>query len=133
MLAIDYNINNLKQLNNIITGVSSLKLYEKLLLEKDDIYKFVNVKDIIFLTRYEHKTLIVTKNGDFQTNTTLEKMSDKLGDTFFRSHRSYLININLISEIYSWGRKTYEVKFLYTTQTALMTLTNFKYFYELYK
>lgn len=104
----------------------------RLILKNNDVYKFINSKDIIFLTRSNRKTLILTKYSKYYINDTLDCMSNKLGNSFFRSHKSFLINISLISEIYLLGGKTFEIKFLYTTEKALITLDNFKKLSNLY-
>ena len=41
--------------------------------------------------------------------------------TFFRSHKSYIINLAMIEKIYPYGRWTYLVKFKNIDQDALVT------------
>lgn len=44
---------------------------------------------------------------------------------FFRSHKSYIINLAMVSKIYPYGRWTYVVKLKGTKQDALITYEKF--------
>jgi len=47
------------------------------------------------------------KEGKIKTMETMEALEQKLaGSSFFRCHRGFIINLNMIKEIKSWGRKT---------------------------
>ncbi|TEB10543.1 Sensory transduction protein LytR [Pelotomaculum sp. FP] len=83
---------------------------------------FVNVKDIIFLTREGRSTVIHTPGGKFKTTETLESLEQKLSEhSFFRSHRGFIINLNMVKEIQPWGKKTCKVILNNTKESVIMT------------
>ncbi len=84
---------------------------------------FINMLDIVLVQREDRQTVIYTKGGERYVT------GDSLGDTearldpavFFRSHKSYIINLNHISNITPYGRWTYVVRLSGITQDALIT------------
>ncbi|MFU7518101.1 LytTR family DNA-binding domain-containing protein, partial [Clostridium sp. HCS.1] len=52
-----------------------------------------------------------TKNEEYTVNLSISDFYEKLPkDTFFKSHRSYIVNMNKISEIIPWFNSTYNLK-----------------------
>lgn len=95
----------------------------KLIVQSNDRCSFINTMDIIFITRIYRKTVIYTTQGTIGTYETLQKLEDKLNtENFFRCHKGYIINRDMVTEILPWGHKTYLVKMANTKETALMTL-----------
>lgn len=93
----------------------------------------VNTQDIIFITRSERRTLIYTTQGIIKTYEPIEKLYGRLkGDNFFRCHKGYIINADMVIEYLPWGHKTYVVKLANTKETALMTLEKAKEFQKKY-
>lgn len=71
----------------------------KLAVSRDGGRVYLDHRDIVFITREQRKTLIYTVNGGepVQTNEPLNSIFDRLdGHTFFRSHKSYIINLNYV-------------------------------------
>lgn len=67
--------------------------------------------EIIYITVEGRNTIIVSTKGKFESNNTLSQLEEKLNTkNFFRSHRSYLINLDYIEEIEPWFNSTYQVK-----------------------
>lgn len=68
-------------------------------------------KDIIYATVEDKNTVIISTKGKFILNCTLSELSRKLNSLhFFRSHRSYLINLDMIESIEPWFNSTFNVK-----------------------
>ena len=60
----------------------------------------VYVRDILFVTIYKRKTMIVTKNEELISNQTLAHWKDALGSvSFAQPHYSYLVNLENIEKI----------------------------------
>ena len=84
---------------------------------------FINMEDIVLVQREDRATVIYTSAGERYIT------ADSLGDTeakldpavFFRCHKSYIINLNHISNITPYGRWTYIVRLTGITQDALIT------------
>jgi two-component system, LytTR family, response regulator LytT len=53
------------------------------------------------------KTYVKVKNKKYVTNYTLREIENKTD--FFRAHRSYLINLDKIKELFSWFNGTYKI------------------------
>ena len=70
----------------------------------------IEIKDIIYATIEDKNTIIVTDRGKFEINCTLNKLLEKLDSSiFFRSHKSYIVNLNNISSIEPWFNATYNI------------------------
>lgn len=67
-----------------------------LLLENGDKAERVFFRDILYCEVFDHQLLVYTTTGDFKINGTLDGFEKKLDERFFRSHRSYLINMNYV-------------------------------------
>ncbi len=54
---------------------------------------------------------IKTKEETFRFHSSLQELEDRLKDKgFFRTHRSYLVNLNKIKEISPWFNGSYVAK-----------------------
>ncbi len=84
---------------------------------------FVHMADIVLVQREERQTVIYTKGGDrYVTGDSLAETEARLDpNLFFRSHKSYIINLNCISNITPYGRWTYVVRLTGIAQDALIT------------
>lgn len=105
-------INTLKKLENIETKDCEKPCKcEKIILWKCDKMMVVNPEDIYYCEARERETVVYTKDEKYVTNTNISHFLEKLPQNqFFRSHRSYIININKIQEIIPWFNNTYNIK-----------------------
>lgn len=95
---------------------------DKILVKEEGKKIFVNVKDIVFLTREDRFVIIHTVTGKIKISETLESLEQRLaGSSFFRSHRGFIINLNMVKEIQPWGRKTCKVIMNNTKESVTMT------------
>lgn len=70
----------------------------------------IEIKDIIYATIEEKNTIIVTDKGKFEINCTLNKLLEKLDSCiFFRSHKSYIVNLKNILSVEPWFNATYNI------------------------
>jgi len=84
---------------------------------------FINMLDIVLVQREDRATVIYTKDGNrYVTGDSLGETEARLDPSvFFRCHKSYIINLNHISNITPYGRWTYIVRLSGITQDALIT------------
>ena len=82
---------------------------------------FLDTRDIIFITRENRKTIIITSKDKLSITESLNSIEVRLtGNTFFRTHRAYIVNLSMIREIRLWGKNGYEITFSGTRQTAIL-------------
>ncbi|WP_186580379.1 LytR/AlgR family response regulator transcription factor [Aquibacillus kalidii] len=68
-------------------------------IKMDRISYFIHLKNIIFIERENRKTIIHTHNQKYETNESLNTLLDQLDKRFFRTHRSFIVNIHAISHL----------------------------------
>lgn len=95
----------------------------RMMLHHRDGVTFINMPDIVLVQREDRATVIYTKDGSrYVTGDSLAETEARLDPAvFFRCHKSYIINLNHISNITPYGRWTYIVRLSGITQDALIT------------
>ena len=84
----------------------------KLLVRSNNRNFIVDAQDIIYATIDSGLITLVTTHLEGQSNyRTLEDLQANLDrDTFWRVHRSYLVNINRIKEVVPWFKSSYQLR-----------------------
>lgn len=101
-------------------------------LESVDPHYFITVKkfneillidqdSIIFFEKIKKKLIIHCLNDKHETTGTLEQFEKKLKSNFFRSHKSYIVNVNSIKKIVRFSKSTYQLYFHDTTKEAFLS------------
>ena len=100
----------------------------RIMLRHREGVSFVDLNDILLVQREERATVVyVADGGRFVTGATLGEREKRLSKgMFFRTHKSYIVNINHIESISPYGRWTYIVKLRGTKQDALITHERFE-------
>jgi two-component system LytT family response regulator len=114
--AVDYvvkpiNLSRLKQAldkaTELVKKTNEPKLQnrslEKLLVKKQNAIYFISVSDVIFIERIDRKTIIHTFEENYESYEPLSEWEEKLGVNFYKAHRSYIVNLDLIERIESSG------------------------------
>ncbi|NEU60546.1 LytTR family DNA-binding domain-containing protein [Paenibacillus sp. ALJ109b] len=77
------------------------------LLRNDNII-VTDTADIYYAEAQEKVTKVYTKNGEFTMPVSISDFHGRLPqETFFRCHRSYVVNLSQIREIVPWFNNTY--------------------------
>jgi two-component system LytT family response regulator/two-component system response regulator LytT len=81
----------------------------------------VDAQDIVYATIDEGVITIVTSTLEGESNyKTIEELQSNLdADTFWRVHRSYLVNINRIREVIPWFKSSYQIRMDDKKQTEI--------------
>ena len=95
----------------------------RIMLHQKEGVNFVNQADILLIQRENRSTVLYATDGRrFETSESLGDVEERLDPTiFFRCHKSYIINLNVIDSITPYGRWTYVVHLTGTDQDALIT------------
>ena len=106
----------------------------KLMIQSNGVSSLLKIEDIIFITRIEQKSIIHTVHGSISNYESLKNLEDKLSmeKNFFRCHKGFIVNADMVLELIPWGNKTYSVKLANTKERALMTIDKVKEFKDMY-
>lgn len=95
---------------------------EKILIKNKEGISFIDTDEIIIIQREDRSTVIYTTDSSHVTSEGLSELEARLDQRkFMRTHKSYIINLSMISKIYPYGRWTYIVKLKNTDKDALLT------------
>ena len=100
----------------------------RMMLHHKEGVSFISMQDILLVQREDRATVIYTQGGGrYITSDSLSETEARLDpDVFFRCHKSYIINLNQISNITPYGRWTYIVQLTGTEHDALITHEKFE-------
>lgn len=114
--ATDYLIKPIERIRllSALEKAKRLLEYSKLTIDKPSQDQKITVKsyntmlyllldDILFIEIEARKTVIHTANKQFETTETMQDFSDKLPGYFYKTHRSFLVNLKKIRRIESSG------------------------------
>lgn len=83
----------------------------KITLKKNNKLRVISICDICYCEARERETIIYTSKEKFIENCSISEFYKRLPkNNFFRSHRSYIVNLEKIVEIIPWFNNTYMVK-----------------------
>ncbi|MCX7772117.1 MAG: LytTR family DNA-binding domain-containing protein [Clostridia bacterium] len=110
------------------------KALGKLIIRTKESVNLVDEEEILLVQREERSTVIYTRDERFVTSEGLTELEERLDSSvFFRSHKSYIINLTMVHKIYPYGRWTYLVKLKNTEKDALLTHDKFEELEKLFK
>lgn len=97
------------------------------LLEEDTIV-LVSSADILYLSAIEGDVVVFTAGGKYKSRESLNSWGDKLGKgSFFRCHRSYIVNTKKIEKISPWFNGTYNLKLKNCKDSIPVSRENMKF------
>lgn len=107
----------------------------RLMIRHRDGVNLVDPEDILMVQREDRSTAILLRDGTkLLTGDPLGEVEERLPrDTFFRSHRSYIINLEQIESIAPYGRWTHIVRLRGTREDALITHEKFEELEKLFR
>lgn len=128
---LDYE-DRLRRLLFEISPKDSCNMIRKICLYKNGTLIPINTDEIIYATVENRSTVIISKKGRYEYPNTLSHLEEKLNTAnFFRSHRSFLINLNYIEQIEPWFNSTYMIKLRYTDEKIPVSRNQVKRFKEI--
>jgi two-component system, LytTR family, response regulator LytT len=93
----------------------------KLLLKSNQRNFIVDAQDVVYATIEDGLITVVASNLEGQSNyRTIEELQSNLDpDTFWRVHRSYLVNIHRIKEVIPWFKSSFQLRMDDKKQTEI--------------
>lgn len=83
---------------------------EKILVESGKKLRSINVNEIIYLKAERDFTKMYTSDNNYLSSSGISTLEQRLNpEIFCRVHRSFIININAIKELYKDGANTFVV------------------------
>lgn len=64
---------------------------------------FIHFSKIIYIEKANRKTIVHTLEKKYETNESLDSLSKRLNNDFFRTHRAFIVNLYYISQITTEG------------------------------
>jgi two-component system, LytTR family, response regulator len=110
-----------KLVNQLGTAKPVASAPVKLLVKSQQRLLLVDAEDLVFATIADGLITVCAKDADGTSNyRTLEEMHAALdADSFWRPHRSYLVNIHHIKEVVPWFKSSYMLKMNDKKQTEI--------------
>lgn len=99
-------------------------------LYKDGVLRPIKFEDISVIFHEDRLTYFVTEEGTFTCKKNLTDIESILTPSFFRSHRTYIINLNHIATIEPWFNNTYMVKMNYYKEEVPISRSKIQPFKE---
>jgi two-component system, LytTR family, response regulator len=83
-----------------VIEVNSLENQEKKLsIREQKSIRYINFEDIYFIEKMERGCLVYSKKGIYKTKETIKRILERLDDSFYLSHRAFIINLKQVSYI----------------------------------
>ena len=100
----------------------------RMMLKHREGVSFIDIPDIAMVMRENRSTVLLMKDGTrYVVGDGMAELDERLpDDLFFRTHKSYIVNLNLIESIQPYGRWTYIVKLRGLKDDALITHERFE-------
>ena len=106
----------------------------RMMLRHRDGVSFLDLREIAMVARENRTTVIIMRDGTrYEVADGMADLDERLpDDLFFRTHKSYIVNLNLIESIAPYGRWTYIVKLKGLKDDALITHERFEALQKLF-
>lgn len=125
--------NLIKECKETVVEISdSSKEINKITALLDDKIFVISVDDIYYIETANKENLIYTKDKIYVSKLKMSKLEELLPkDKFYRTHRSYIVNLDRIIEVEPWFNGTYLLKLLDLKFKVPVSRNNVKEFKEL--
>lgn len=93
--------------DTINTCVQGILRDDKLNIKYGRRYEKINYNDILYITydSYNRKLKIITKSKEYEINSTLKQIKEKLKGKFIYTHRSCIVNLSNVKSIDTVNKK----------------------------
>ncbi|MED1440223.1 LytTR family DNA-binding domain-containing protein [Aeribacillus composti] len=96
------------------------KEIKKLSIKSNQTFHYISSDDILFIEKNGRKTVFHTAEHQHETNESLQEIEGKLPCNFYKTHRSYIVNLKKIIKIEPQG-ETYAAHFSGSDKVAYIS------------
>ena len=84
------------------------QLINKIPVWKENAIILLNPSDVLYITMDKKKVIIHTRDKVYESGSSLDALEQKLYSRgFFRSHKSFIVNMDYVEQIVPWFNSTY--------------------------
>lgn len=95
----------------LLKAVSMESKPDKLCVLKNDRILLLDINEVLYIESQNNEVFVYAQNGKYQCNYSLKEIEDRFtGSKFIRTHKSFIVNLDYISEIIPWFNYTLIVK-----------------------
>ncbi|MGI6434492.1 MAG: LytR/AlgR family response regulator transcription factor [Syntrophomonadaceae bacterium] len=98
----------------------------RLVIKSQDSIIFINIDDIFFIEKQGKKAFIHSVGGINESNCIFNELESLLGSQFLRVHKSYVVNMDKVSQIKDAGNQSYAIHFEGYNGVAIMSRNRFR-------
>ncbi len=100
---------------NLVAGMEeqsySNKLINKVAVWKENAIVLLDSSTILYFTTSDKKVIVHTRDNTYESSSSLEDLEQRLYSRgFFRSHKSFIVNMDYVEKIVPWFNSTYMMK-----------------------
>lgn len=90
--------------------VSSEPNIRKLKAKAEDKTIFIDIEEVAYIESNDGKVFVNVGREKFALTDTLTALEQQLlSQGFYRCHRSYIVNLNMVAEIITWSKNSYSI------------------------
>lgn len=91
--------NVLKKAMNLLQKKPVEEPKAEIVITDENIKKKISCQDILYIERQQSKSIITTKQKEYQVYETITSLCERLGNSFIRVNQGEVVNSNMIKEI----------------------------------
>lgn len=94
-----------------IDHIKDINKINKVTVTSDEKMYVISIDDIYYIEAGEKESMIYTKDNSYSSKIKISKWEEILPkNKFYRTHRSYMVNLDKITEVEPWFNGTYVLK-----------------------
>lgn len=104
-------LNRIRIDESMVTAEVSSRQLGKLAIEREGEIVYLPISSILYVCREDSVTRIVTETEEYEVKLTLKELETRLSPfSFFRIHKSYLVNLLHVSRLSPWFNGAYQLE-----------------------
>ncbi len=96
--------------DSVITEDNKMSQLKKVVVKKADKLLLLDIHEIIYLEYVDKEIKVITKDNIYSLDSTLKQFVKEYTPYFIRTHKSFVVNCDYITEIIPWFNYKYKLK-----------------------